>query len=66
MTRFEKDLRDALAGAEQEVITERRKEIKSLERELGYCKNGFRCQCIFQELTKRRNELARIEQEVFG
>lgn len=66
MTRFEKDLRDALAGAEREIIMERRKKIKALEKELGYCKNGFRAQCIFQDLTKQRNELAKIEQEVFG
>lgn len=61
MTRFERDMKDAFAGDEREIITERRKAIKSLEKELGYCKNGFRSQCLFQEITKLRHELAQIE-----
>ncbi len=60
MTRFEKDLRDALEGNEIEVLSRRRTEIERLTKEGKGCKNSFRRQCIAQEvarLTKEYNEI---------
>ena len=61
MTRFEKDLQSALAGNEIEVLERRRAEIKQLIKEGKACRNGFRTQCIAQEvarLTREYNEIA--------
>ena len=60
-TRFQKDLADALQGNEIEVITARRAELGRLRADLRGCKNGFRAQCILQEINRLTRELAAIE-----
>lgn len=60
MTRFEKDLRDALEGNEIEVLSRRKAEIERLTKEGKSCKNSFRRQCIAQDvvrLTRQYNEI---------
>jgi hypothetical protein len=60
MTRFERDRKDALEGNEIEVLKRRKAEIEQLIREGKACKNGFRRQCIAQEvarLTREYNEI---------
>ncbi|MGF3066957.1 hypothetical protein [Facklamia sp. P12950] len=53
MTSFERDYKDVLEGNEVEVFKRRKKEIKELEKKLRETRNGFRDQCIFQELEKK-------------
>ena len=60
MTFFERDLKDALEGNEREVLTRRKAEIERLTREGKACKNGFRRQCIAQELAKLKKEYEEI------
>lgn len=62
MTKFERDYRDAQAGNEIEVLRRRKAEIEKLEAEGRACKNGFRMQCIAQELTKRKAEYRKISE----
>ena len=60
MTRLERDRKDALEGNEIEVLKRRKAEIEQLTREGKACKNGFRRQCIAQEvarLTREYNEI---------
>ena len=61
MTRFERDLKDALAGNEIEVLTRRKAEIEKLTKECKACKNGFRRQCIDQEVAKLTREYNEID-----
>ncbi len=61
MTRFEKDLRDALEGNEIEVLSRRRTEIERLTKEGKGCKNGFRRQCIAQDVVRLTREYNEIE-----
>lgn len=61
MTRFERDLKDALAGNEIEVLTRRKAEIEKLTKEGKACKNGFRRQCIAQEVAKLTREYNEID-----
>ena len=61
MTKFERDLRDALAGNEIEVLTRRKAEIEKLTKEGKACKNGFRRQCIAQEVAKLTREYNEID-----
>lgn len=58
MTKFE---RDALAGNEIEVLTRRKAEIEKLTKEGKACKNGFRRQCIAQEIAKLTREYDKID-----
>lgn len=60
MTRFERDLKDALEGNEIEVLTRRKNELKKLEQEGKACKNGYRRQCIAQEYAKLKREYEKI------
>lgn len=62
MTRFERDYKDAREGNEIEVITKRRTEIAKLTAEGKACKNGFRRQCLAQEVVKLTTELNKIEE----
>lgn len=64
MTRFERDYTEAQTGNEIEVLTRRKAEIEKLEKEGRACKNGFRRQCIAQELTKLKTEY-RLISELF-
>ena len=52
MTRFEKDMNEALNGNEIEVLKRRKAELERLTAEGKSCKNGFRRQCIAQEVAK--------------
>jgi hypothetical protein len=61
MTRFEKDYRDALEGNEIEVLKRRKAEIERLTREGKACRNGFRRQCIAQEVARLQEEYRRID-----
>ena len=61
MTRFEWDMKDALEGNEIEVLKRRKAEIERLTREGKACKNGFRRQCIAQELAKLQSEYNEID-----
>ena len=61
MTRFERDLKDALNGNEIEVLKRRKAEIEKLTAEGKACKNSFRRTCIAQEvarLTAEYNEIS--------
>ena len=61
MTRFERDLKEALEGNEIEVLKRRKAEIDRLTAEGKACKNSFRRTCIAQEvvrLTKEYNALS--------
>lgn len=60
MTRFEKDLKEALDGNEIEVLKRRKAEIEKLTAEGKACKNAFRRQCIAQEVARLTNEYRAI------
>jgi len=62
MTRFERDYKDAQEGNEIEIITKRRAEIVKLTAEGKSCKNGFRRQCLAQEVVRLTAELNKIEE----
>ena len=61
MTRFERDLKDALAGNEIEILTRRKAEIEKLTKERNACKNRFCRQCIAQEVAKLIREYDEID-----
>lgn len=61
MTRFEKDLKDALEGNGIEVLTRRKEEIGRLVREGKSCRNGFRMTCIAQEVARLKAEYEEID-----
>ena len=61
VTKFDKDLRRALDGDEREIIKERQDELANLRRELRATKNGFRAQCLMQEIARRQSELVEIK-----
>ena len=56
MTRFEKDLKDALEGNEIEVLKRRKAELQRLTQEGRSCRNAFRRQCIAQEIARLTRE----------
>ena len=60
MTRFEKDLKDALQGNEIEVLTKRKGELDRLEKEFRSTKNGFRRQCLAQDIARLKKEYNEI------
>lgn len=64
MTRFEKDLKDALNGNELEVLKRRKAEIEKLVAEGKSCKNSFRCLCIAQEVVRLTNEYNEIDSHI--
>ena len=61
MTKFERDLRDALAGNEIEILKRRKAEIENLTKEGKACKNEFLRQCIAQEVAKLTREYNEID-----
>ena len=63
MTRFEKDLKEALEGNEIEVLTRRKAEIKKLTAEGKTCKNSFRRTCIAQEVARLTREYNAISEK---
>lgn len=58
-TRFEKDYATVMEGEDEaeRIILRRKEEITSLRREGRQCRNGFRMQCIQQELDRLEHEL---------
>ncbi len=62
MTRFERDLKEALEGNEIEVLKRRNKEIHDLERELKWTKNSFRRTCIQQDIDRLTKEYRKIDE----
>ena len=62
MTRFERDLKDALDGNEIEVLKRRKAEIEKLTAEGKACKNSFRRTCIAQEVVRLTAEYKRISE----
>jgi hypothetical protein len=62
MTRFEKDYQAAKDGDGIEVLTRRKKEHEALRKELRYCKNNFRAECLMQEIQKRQAEYRQIDE----
>ena len=60
MTRFEKDLTEALNGNEIEVLKRRKAELARLTAEGKSCRNAFRRQCIAQEIAKLTAEYNEI------
>ena len=63
MTRFERDLKEALEGNEIEVLKRRKAEINKLTAEGKACKNAFRRTCIAQEVVKLTDEYRRISEQ---
>lgn len=61
MTRFEKDLRDALNGNEREVLERRMAEIKALTKKGKACRNSFRMKCIAQDVARLTKEYNLID-----
>ena len=61
MTSFEKDYQDAKEGNGIEVLEKRKKELKELSEKLRSCRNGFRAQCIFQEIERKQKEYRKID-----
>lgn len=62
MTRFERDLKEALDGNEIEVLKRRKAEIEKLTAEGKACKNSFRRTCIAQEVVRLTTEYKRISE----
>ena len=58
-TRFEKDYEDIMDGEDntESIILRRKQEISQLTDEGRRCRNGFRMQCIQQELERLEHEL---------
>lgn len=58
-TRFEKDYAKVMEWDEgaEDIIKQRKEEIKQLEREGRQCRNGFRMTCIKQEIERLEHEL---------
>lgn len=63
MTTFERDLQDALSGNEIEVLKRRKAQLEKLTAEGKACKNGFRRQCIAQEVAKLTVEYKAISEK---
>lgn len=63
MTRFDIDMNQAMNGNEIEVLTRRKAEIDRLKAESRTCKNGFRRQCIAQELERLNAEYDKIDSQ---
>ena len=62
MTRFERDLKEALDGNEIEVLKRRKAEIEKLTAEGKACKNSFRRTCIAQDVVRLTAEYKRISE----
>jgi len=63
MTRFEKDMNEALNGNEIEVLKRRKAELERLTTEGKGCKNAFHRQCIAQEVAKLTAEYNVIDRK---
>jgi len=61
MTRFEKDMLEALYGNATEVLKRRKAELEKLTAEGRGCKNSFRRQCIAQKVVRLAEEYDYID-----
>lgn len=61
MTSFEKDYQDAKEGNGIEVLKKRKKELQELDKKLRSCRNGFRSECIMQEIERKQKEYQKID-----
>ncbi|ORT99050.1 hypothetical protein D081_2229 [Anaerovibrio sp. JC8] len=64
MTRFQKDKQEILAGNSREVMAGRKEELRKLEKQLRECRNGFRAQCLQQEIERRRREYNELDEMI--
>ena len=62
MTRYEKDMQEALNGNAMEVLKIRKAELERLTREGKSYKNSFRRQCIAQEVVRLQREYNAIDE----
>lgn len=62
MPSFKKDYELAKGDAGVAVLMERKEELNRLEKELRYCKNQFRAQCLYQEIQRKREEYRKIDE----
>ena len=62
MTRYEKDMQEALNGNAMEVLKSRKAELERLTREGKSCKNSFRRQSIAQEVVRLQREYNAIDE----
>lgn len=61
MTIFEKDYKDAKEGNGIEVLKKRKMELQELNKKLRECRNGFKAECIMQEIERKQDEYQRID-----
>ena len=64
MTRFQKDKQEILAGNSREVMAGRKEELRKLEKQLRECRNGFRAQCLRQEIERRQREYHELDKMI--
>ena len=64
MTRFEKDMQEALSGNATEILKSRKAELERLTREGKSCRNSFRRQCIAQEVVRLQHEYNAIDEMI--
>ena len=64
MTRFDKDMLEALDGNATEVLKRRKAEIERLTKEGKACKNSFRRQCLAQEVVRLQREYSAIDETI--
>ena len=64
MTRFQKDQQEILAGNSHEVMEGRKAELRRLEKDLRECRNGFRAQCLQQEIERRQKEYRELDEMI--
>lgn len=58
--RFERD-KKAVENGDYSILKERKAEMEKLARQVKAERNGFRLQCLEQELVARRNEYTALD-----
>ena len=58
--RFERD-KKAIENGNYSILQERKAELESLEQKVKAERNGFRLQCLAQELVARRTEYKELD-----
>lgn len=64
MTKFQRDMMEAIDGGYIEVITRRQAELREIEYEGKRCKNSFKVKCLAQEFARLNRELDAIMEAV--
>lgn len=64
MTRFQKDQQEILEGNSREVMARRKEALRKLETQLRQCRNGFRAQCLQQEIERRQREYRELDEMI--